>query len=436
MTEPNRLHAPEIRQLGGMELPPVGRMRLVNGVELVTLDHGRQPVNRLTVSWPVGTADADCPDALRLLRLMLCEGAGTRSGADIAELFEFNGAWIKVETGRHVTSVTLHSLNKSVGEVLPVIGDLITAPTFPADTFLKIREKEASACALRRSKVEQKCAELSNIQCFGRGNPLALAQTPESLRGVEKERLDDVHRRLVLGTMPTVYLAGALDDRLLAQVEAVIGRIGFGMATAPVVRKVITAPVKATGERDVTLDENSMQTAIKIALPTVNRHHPDYELLRYTVFALGGYFGSRLMANIREDKGYTYGISASLACMPEGAFAGISCQADNSFAQAVIDETEKEINRLASEPMTDNELEIVMSTAISGLTTMLDSPFSIMDYHQILDMYGLPPTYYAHQLEVLQSLSPEMITECAAKHLADAPRLVALAGNPSAGQMG
>ena len=68
---------------------------------------------------------------------MLCEGAGTRSGADIAELFEFNGAWIKVETGRHVTSVTLHSLNKSVGEVLPVIGDLITAPTFPRRYFFE-----------------------------------------------------------------------------------------------------------------------------------------------------------------------------------------------------------------------------------------------------------------------------------------------------------
>ena len=82
MTEPNRLHAPEIHRLGGMELPPVGRMRLVNGVELVTLDHGRQPYAYGVVAcW---NCRRRLPDALRLLRLMLCEGAGTRSGADIA----------------------------------------------------------------------------------------------------------------------------------------------------------------------------------------------------------------------------------------------------------------------------------------------------------------------------------------------------------------
>lgn len=431
MIELNRNEPPAIHRLEGMTLPAVERRRLDNGVELVTLDHGRQPVNRISVSWPVGTADVACPDALRLLRLMLCEGAGERSGADIAEIFEYNGAWIKVEAGRHVTSITLHSLNKSANEVVPVVSDIIKAPAFPADTFVRIREKEASACELRRRKVEQKCAELSNVYKFGAGAPLAIAQTPESLRDVSHEQLHDVYRRLMLGVAPTVYVAGALDDSLMNRVLAMAGEIEFGHVDNPVTRRVVPAPLHVAGERGVVRDTDSLQTAVKIALPTINRDDPEYELLRYTVFALGGYFGSRLMANIREDKGYTYGISASLAGFPEGAFAGISCQTDNRFAEAVIEETEKEIARLAAEPMEMEELEIVRNTAMSGLTAMLDSPFSIMDYHQILDINGLPTTHYERQLDVLLSLTPERVAQCAAKHLADAPRLVALAGNPA-----
>ena len=427
MIEPNRLSAPDIHSLEGMKLPPVERVMLANGVELVTLAQGDQPVNRLTISWPVGTADVECPDALRLLRLMMCEGAGHRTGADIAELFEFNGAWIKVEAARHITTITLHSLNKSVGEVLPVVGDILTSLSLPGDTFLNIREKEASACALRRSKVEQKCAELSNMQRFGKGNPLALAVTPEGLRSVELDMLRDVYSRLMQGVRPTVYLAGSIDDRLLAQVENLACGLEFGTADA-ITRRVVPAPVHAAGARLADADKDSLQTAVKIALPAVNRDHPDYELLRYTVFALGGYFGSRLMSNIREDKGYTYGVTASLAGMPEGAFTGISCQTDNRFVEPVLDETEKEISRLATEPIGMEELNIVRSTALSGLAAVLDSPFSIMDYYQVLDFNGLKPGHYEHQVNVLQSLTPELMMQCAAEHLVNAPRLIALAG--------
>lgn len=431
MIEPDRRCAPQIHPLKGMKLPPVERMHLGNGVEVVTLSQGRQPVNRLTVSWPVGTADIDCPEALRLLRLMLCEGAGKRSGTEIAELFEYNGAWIKVEAARHVTSVTLHSLNKSVGEVLPVMGDIITAPLLPADIFLKIREKEVSACALRRRKVEQKCVELSNIQRFGKGNPLALAITPELLHKVEPTHLHEAHQRIMTEVIPTVYVAGTLDNDVMSHVISMAEGINSYMNGNQVISRVVPAPKHTFGETDLIRDEGSLQTAIRIALPSINRENPDYELLRYTVFALGGYFGSRLMSNIREDKGYTYGITAALTASSEGAFAGIACQTDNKYAAAVIEEVEKEIALLASEPIGKEELDIVRSTVVSNLTSILDSPFSIMDYHQMLDLYGLPTGYYEHQMDVLMSLTPDMIMQCAAKHLADAPRLVALAGNPA-----
>ena len=137
------------------------------------------------------------------------------------------------------------------------------------------------------------------------------------------------------------------------------------------------------------------------------------------------------MSNIREDKGYTYGINASIASLHEGASVAISCETDNRYASAVMEEIEKEISRLAENPMGADEFEVVRSSIMSGLTAMLDSPFSIMDYHQMMDMFGLPPDYYAYQLEQLSSLTAQKIMECAERYLVSAPRLTAMAGNPS-----
>ena len=156
----NRKIAPAIRPLAGMSLPGVERMELANGVGIVWLDHGQQPVCRIMITWDVGTADVPVPEALRLLRMTLQEGTTSYSGGELSELFEFNGAWIKIEAGRHSTSITVHALNKSLPAVLPAVIEMIAAPLFPADAFARIREKEAAACDLRLMKVAQKAADL------------------------------------------------------------------------------------------------------------------------------------------------------------------------------------------------------------------------------------------------------------------------------------
>lgn len=427
----DRTVAPPVRALERMTLPSVSREMLANGTELVVLDHGQQPVNRLMAVWPVGLADVEFPEALRLLRAMLAEGTEHHSGAEIADVFEFNGAWLKVEAGRHFTSVTLHSLNSTAGAVMPLLGEIISSPSFDAVTMDGMRQKEAAACEIRRRKVAQKASELSGRMFYGDNHPLAHVATPELIRSVDSECVRAIHRGLMLSVAPTVYLAGAVDENLLHTVKGIMGQIDFSVTDAPAARRIVPVGRHENSRCETLTDENSMQTAIRIVIPTIGRSHDDYEMMRFTVFALGGYFGSRLMSNIREDKGYTYGINASIASLHEGASVSISCETDNRYASAVTSEIEKEISRLAGEAMGIEEFGVVRSSIMSGLTAMLDSPFSIMDYHQMLDMFGLPENYYAYQLEQLSALTPQKIMECAGRYLVTAPRLTAMAGNPA-----
>jgi len=431
MNFPDRTISPEVHPLRGMRLPDVRRTVLANGVRGVWLDHGQQPVNRITVTWPVGTADTGSPEAMRLLRMMLTEGTRSFTGEQIAELLEYNGAWIKAEGGRHMTSITLHSLNKTLCDILPPVLEMIGDIRLSPDKFMRIREKEAAACELKRKKVVSKAAELASRLYFGPEHPLAHAETAESIRAVTPEQVEELHSRIMASSAPVIYVAGRIDERMSGIVEDAFSGLDFGPdGRACVCRCVIPARQHAEGVRECEHDAGSMQTAIKMIFPTIDRHHADYESLRYTVFALGGYFGSRLMSNIREEKGYTYGINATLASQEEGASVSVTCQCDNRYAGRVLEEIEKEMLRLSSEPLPPEELEIVRNTVMSGLTSLLDSPFSIMDYYSLLDMYGQSKDYYRYQLEELSGLTSEKIMQCAGDYLQHSPRLVALAGNP------
>lgn len=430
MSELNRCVAPEVFPLRGMKLPDVQRIMLENGVELVWLNHGSQPVNRMMITWRVGAADVECQEALHLLRMLLPEGTKSFTGEQMAETFEYNGAWIRVEAGMHVLSITVHSLNKTVAEILPSVMEMIMVPTFPQENMVSIRAKEAAACDLRRKRVVQKALELSRKLSYGEHHPLSRVETGKSIQFVERAQIVDIHERIMLSSAPVVYLAGQIDDALLKMVCNALGSLRFSARKNAVACTMVPFEARKSDIREVDVDASSLQTAIRMSMPTITRAHDDYESLRFTVFAFGGYFGSRLMSNIREDKGYTYGINASLASLKEGAHISVNCQCDNKYSDLVLDEINNEVKRLSSELMDEEELQVVKSTAMSSLTAVLDSPFSIMDYYALLDSYGIGGEYYGHQLKQLEELTLERVRYCAEQYIADAPQIIALAGNP------
>lgn len=422
----NRTIAPPISELPLMQLPDAATSTLSNGATLVQLDNGSQPVSQLTVEWPVGTIDVDSPAALRLWTSMLREGTANHTGSEIAELLESCGAWIRVDTSSHSTTLTVFMLNHTAPEVLPIVAEMITSPTFPTEILEPLKERQAAKCELDRAKIATKAVEASRILAFGADHPHARVALPEHFRAVERRHLASLHTSLALGTMPTIYLGGQLTSELTSLVTDLFSAIPFKQDALQ--RRIVPALTHTQSDTSKVTDADSLQTAVRMLIPTIDRSHPDYELLRNTVYALGGYFGSRLMSNIREDKGYTYGINASLSSTHEGAFITITCQCDNRYASAVVEEIENEISLLASEPMDPEELALVSSSITSSHIEVLDSPFSILSMHRLLREYSASPSYYLHQLRTARALTPADILRAAATYIAPSPRLLTLAG--------
>lgn len=168
-----------------------------------------------------------------------------------------------------------------------------------------------------------------------------------------------------------------------------------------------------------------------MSIPAVPRSHPDYNLLRMTVTALGGYFGSRLMMNIREDKGYTYGISSALLGSREGGYIVISAQCDNRYTSALIDETRAELIRMADSPLSDDELKRLKFNVASDLASTLDTPMTMMDYYELRHTIGVPDDYFYARQKALAEITPEIVCEMSRRYLNPDSLRISVAGDLS-----
>lgn len=261
---------------------------------------------------------------------------------------------------------------------------------------------------------------------FGASHPINRMIDAE---GIDALSTDDIQAacRQAFTPAPRLFIAGNLEE-VLPAVSDFFGRLDYN---APAADQNIIDMQPLPGSHTFVIDVDAEhQAALAISIPTIDRNHPDYIALRLVIMALGGYFGSRLMANIREDKGYTYGIQANLLGYREGGVISIMTETATQYIDAVINEVRHELIRLREQPMPDDELFIVKNNAMTSLAATLDTPFSIMDLHISQFHTGTPENYFEKQLEVINSLSTPQILELSQKYL-DIDRLLISIARPA-----
>jgi predicted Zn-dependent peptidase len=155
--------------------------------------------------------------------------------------------------------------------------------------------------------------------------------------------------------------------------------------------------------------EDSVQSSIRIGRRLFNRHHPDYFKTLVANEILGGYFGSRLMKNIREEKGLTYGISSSLVTLSNDGYFMIGTDVKKEFTQQTIDEIKKEIYRLQTELVGDEELQTVKNFMAGEFAGSLNTAFEVADRRKILLLDGLPADFFNRYIDQIHATTAEDI---------------------------
>jgi zinc protease len=162
--------------------------------------------------------------------------------------------------------------------------------------------------------------------------------------------------------------------------------------------------------------EEALQSAIRIGRRTINRSHADFPGLQVLNTILGGYFGSRLMANIREDKGYTYGIGSASVSLKNAGYFFIASEVGAEVCSKAIDEIDKEIEILKTQPVPDDELVLVRNYMLGSLLGSLENAFSHADKFKNIFFYGLGYDYYERYIQTVKDISAERIMELANKY--------------------
>lgn len=410
----DRKTEPEIHDFDLLTLPKADCRILPNGVPLYVIDMGDQEVNRIDIMFNAGRYEQNVPLAAEAANAMLREGCRGLTSVDIAEKLDFYGAWLQSSVSYHNSYMTLYSLNRSFAEVLSMLESVIYEPVFPEKEFRTYIERSKQRLLVEQEKVQTLVNREFFGQLFGKDHPYGRPVEVEDYDRLTIEDLKIYHRDFYCPEHCKIVISGKVTESMIDRVSDCF-RAKEG--TSMIKSEQKNYPIVRSKEHFRYFEKpGALQSAVRIGMPVISRTHPDYMKLRILNTVLGGYFGSRLMLNIREDKGFTYGISSSVIGLKEDAYLSVSTQTGTEYVQPLIEEVFNEIERLREEKVPEEELKMVKSYLSGELARIFDGPFSVCDAYISLIANQLDFEYYDRQFMTVQSITAEELQEVACKY--------------------
>jgi len=425
MNQPDRNSRPEIHDIGPLVLEDARIEKLPNGITLHIVEGGDSSLCRLGILLPGGIMEQPAPGIFRAVASLLPEGSEETPGNLMSESLETKGAWTGSSVTTHHTLVNIYCLDAVFNDILPLARQMAFTPGFDPDLTARTLRQISSQAQLDRHKVMANASHALKERLYGTGSPMATWIDPEEILKVTPEMLSEAHRSRLDLSKTHLYLAGSVSSEM---VSALIREFGSIHSDVSFDFKPVTMSGTESGEI-FTEVEGAVQNAIIASIPCPGRLDPDFYNVRFATIALGGYFGSRLMKNIREDKGLTYGIDAQLYAHPDRSFMRISTQTDCRNTESLIAEIVAEIERMKDPAtFTPDEMERLTKYVLSSLTAVLDTPFQRMDYLQTREVSETPADYFARQEQAIRRLTPDILAATARKYLHPSHLTVSIAG--------
>lgn len=421
----NRLLPPPTHPLTSITLPTPTVSHLPNGARLHLLANAAQPVLRLQVVLPAGKYQEPAPGLAQLTARMLSEGTATRTARQLADEVAFYGASLDCEAGPDHATLTLYCLARHLPALLPLVGEVLAAPTFPEAELQQMKTRISQGMRVERQKTSFRASEAFNRQLFGEASPYGRAFEEASFAGITADQLRAFHAAAYSPAHADIFLSGDVADYAATVAEA----LGQWPAT-PAAALPAAVPIAAgypTGLVAVPV-EGSIQASVRMGRRWPALAEAQTPELLLLVKILGGYFGSRLMRNIREDKGYTYGIHASVVAREQATALVIGTDVNGDRADATRQEIAYELERLQNELLGEDELETVKNYTLGKLMGETATVFEQADKYRHLTLHGLRPDYYQHLVRQTQAATAADLQALARTYLSPADMLAVVAG--------
>lgn len=409
----DRAVAPAFRQVENIELIRAKPLVLANGLKVFSIDGGDQDLVRMEFIFANIAYDPAKPLQTFACNTMLNDGTSELSATDIADRVDYYGSFLQTEYTNDHSSVTLYSLNKHLASTLPIVKAILTDSIFPEfelETLVRNQKQKLSVSLEKNDFVSRKTF---NHVLFG-----------DSLYGydISAKDYDRLDRNQLLSYFKaayqpkncTVFISGKVKDDAIQLLDKLFAHDWNSDSEVQPNQFEFKA---GAGQEHYVERPDALQSAIRIGQISINRNHPDFPGFQVLNTILGGYFGSRLMANIREDKGFTYGIGSALVSMKNSGYFFIASEVGAEVCSAAMLEIEKEISILKKEPVKESELSLVRNYMLGSMLGSLENALSHSDKFKNIYFSGLDYDYYHKYIQTVRTISPEKICQLANTYL-------------------
>lgn len=352
---------------------------------------------------------------------MLREGCRGYTAAAFAERLDYYGAWLELSVSMNRTFVTLYTLKKHFAATLELIQLMLTEPSYSEVQLSTVRENNKAQLLVNLQKGDVLAMRALRSSIYGDGHPCGMNVCPEDYDTLQVTDIVDYYNRYYGSRTCQIYLSGDIDETLLSLVESIFGSAEWGSGCPPLVDKLqLTAHDSQNNSPSPIIHcslPNAVQDSIRMGCLLMDVNHPDYLPFRVLTTVLGGYFGSRLMKNVREAKGYTYHVGADLVTNTPQVMFLVHCEAQAGKAEEVISEVHHEMQRLHAEPISDEELSMVRNYMTGEICRNYESAFSLTDAYIFMENLGLPHTHLEQTIDAIRTADSAHLQQLAQRYL-------------------
>lgn len=319
--------------------------------------------------------------------LLLEKGTGTKTSFEIADYFDRHGASVEISPGFDFVSVSLFSLTKNITHVLPLFVELVTSSVFPEKELTIQKDIFNQNLKVNNEKNSYVASKLIRQHLFGDSHPYGRSIEEGDVNKLSGQDLNNFFHNQF--SLLQSFVVGAVDESLLKKLVTTLSEIPGDSKKSQLTFSA------SQDESSIYLKKpGSTQSSLRLGKRTIGRSHQDYPALILINHIFGGYFGSRLMKNIREDKGLTYGIYSSLNNLRNNAFFMIAADVNKINKDKAVTEIKKELNLLSNKLVTSQELHNAKNHLLGSLQLEIANPFSIIEKIKTIHLYGLDENFY------------------------------------------
>jgi zinc protease len=399
-----------------IQLPPYTKYTLDNGIPVYMISAAEQETMLIDIVFPAGDWYESNPLQANASNHLMKNGTLHHSALEISEAIEFYGAYLNRSSHHDYANYTLHCLEKHVYNLLPTLQEILTKPSFPENELELYRRNMKQRLAVNLQKCDFVANRYIDQYLFGKDHPYGRYATMETYDELKRQTLVDFFSLHYAMENAKIFIAGNLPHDIIEQLNKYFGGTGDKKKKQNSTPDWKIDPAEEKKYR-ISNDPTSVQGAVRIARPFPNRYHPDFPKMQLLNTIFGGYFGSRLMSNIREEKGYTYGIHSSLYNFRQQSALNIQTEAGKNVCETTIEEVYHEMKRLKKEIIPEEELQLVRNYIIGSILGDLDGAFQVIQRWKNLLLNELDENYFYNQINIFKTTSAEELRELAIKYL-------------------